>query len=361
MNSQIVQNGHGSPSLAGQQEKLRQQQNSQHLQLVNGLSSANETITLSDAKYSLAGQHVMQPHEIYIKTEPLDPMPPLASPANLVDANGNVSSASDQQLYFISSELIQSSIKNPQPMDTDSPKHGQQQQVDQDHDMSTQHQSPLNGHSSPHEHEKQRQQQQHQQLNGGHEQAIVQLDAKEYALNNAVLQPHEIYIKTEPLDPMPPLASPATGVEVVAAGAVPVSTNDKCRDMEGSPPATVISLAPAQPYPRGAQLTFATPAYDISSNGQYTVVSIDGERMFETLCGGTNVGESRLHVCLPVADKVWVVVCLWVYLVQDQTTSRCLLIGFLNFRSLSSTRISSADAKQSLSILCLPWRLDSPT
>lgn len=42
---------------------------------------------------------------------------------------------------------------------------------------------------------------------------------------------------------------------------------DKSRDLE----TTVISLAPAQPYPPGtAQLTFA-PAYDLSGQTQYTV------------------------------------------------------------------------------------------
>lgn len=110
-------------------------------------------------------------------------------------------------------------------------------------------------------------------------------EAKEYSISHsnnqssAVLQPHEIYIKAEPLDPMPPLASPATGVMDsvsvnTSTGVSSVSiSGDKIRDMDASPPATVISLAPAQPYPRATtQLTFATaPAYDLTASGQYTV------------------------------------------------------------------------------------------
>lgn len=87
-------------------------------------------------------------------------------------------------------------------------------------------------------------------------------------------------IKNEPLDPMPPLASPVTVVDGIAAvnGVSVVSLADKIREQDSSPPTTVISLAPAQPYSTAAtqltpaQLTFATPAYDIAAhNGQYTV------------------------------------------------------------------------------------------
>lgn len=79
-----------------------------------------------------------------------------------------------------------------------------------------------------------------------------------------------VNIKEEPLDSMPPLASPATVVNVVSTNAT-ANGADKQRDLEPSPPATVISLAPAQPYPTGTQLTFAAPAYDIEATGPYTV------------------------------------------------------------------------------------------
>lgn len=78
--------------------------------------------------------------------------------------------------------------------------------------------------------------------------------------------------KQSPLDPMPPLA---TVVDVVNSNGT-VVTADKVRaDEDSSPPATVISLAPAQPYSAAGttQLTFAAPAYDLAThNGQqYTV------------------------------------------------------------------------------------------
>lgn len=81
-----------------------------------------------------------------------------------------------------------------------------------------------------------------------------------------VLHPNEVHIKSEPLDPLPPLASPAQMIDVLPAGVV-----DRSRELEQSPPATVISLAPAQPYPPNSatQLTFA-PTYDLSG-GQYSV------------------------------------------------------------------------------------------
>ncbi|KAJ6218222.1 hypothetical protein RDWZM_009379 [Blomia tropicalis] len=82
-----------------------------------------------------------------------------------------------------------------------------------------------------------------------------------------VLHPNEVHIKSEPIDPLPPLASPAQMVDVHPAGV------DRSRELEPSPPTTVISLAPAQPYPPNAatQLTFAAPTYDLSGAGQYAV------------------------------------------------------------------------------------------
>lgn len=81
-----------------------------------------------------------------------------------------------------------------------------------------------------------------------------------------------VNIKEEPLDSMPPLASPATVVNVVSATTTPNGA-DKQRELEPSPPTTVISLAPAQPYPAATtQLTFAAPGYDITeTSGPYTV------------------------------------------------------------------------------------------
>ena len=109
-------------------------------------------------------------------------------------------------------------------------------------------------------------------------------------------------IKIEPIDTMIPLSSPANVAELVNAvngqnsnssdanqtsaisdnntsNSLTNGTNsqsstvispttilvDKSRDLE----TTVISLAPAQPYPSGT-LTFA-PAYDLSGQTQYTV------------------------------------------------------------------------------------------
>lgn len=87
-------------------------------------------------------------------------------------------------------------------------------------------------------------------------------------MSTTVLQhSNEVHIKTEPIDSLPPLASPAQMVDVISANV------DHSRELEPSPPATVISLAPAQPYPPNGptQLTFATPTYDITGNGQYAV------------------------------------------------------------------------------------------
>lgn len=81
-----------------------------------------------------------------------------------------------------------------------------------------------------------------------------------------VLHPSEVHLKSEQIDTLPPLASPAQMVDVIPTGV------DRSRELEPSPPATVISLAPAQPYtPNGTQLTFATQGYDLSGAGQYAV------------------------------------------------------------------------------------------
>lgn len=76
-------------------------------------------------------------------------------------------------------------------------------------------------------------------------------------------------VKSEPIDPLPPLASPA-GQMVMSAAATGNA------DADQSPPqSTVISLAPAQPYPSNGtgstQLAFASPSYDLSGAGQYAV------------------------------------------------------------------------------------------
>ena len=55
------------------------------------------------------------------------------------------------------------------------------------------------------------------------------------------------------------------GQSVVSSASTNTIVVDKSRDLE----TTVISLAPAQPYPSGT-LTFA-PAYDLSGQTQYTV------------------------------------------------------------------------------------------
>ena len=213
--SSPLNNGHSSPH--DQDQKRAQLNGGVHEDAVTSQQHQQQqsttTIVLSDAKeyVQLVNSTVLpvSHHEItYIKTEPHDSMPPLSSLDH------------DQK----------HSLQNGQLQDI-SVAHQQQQQT------------------------------------------IVLSDAKEYAQlsNSAVLQQHEIYIKTEPLDPMPPLASPATVIDVVNANNV-VSLADKIREHDSSPPATVISLAPAQPYSAGAtQLTFATPAYDISHNGQYAV------------------------------------------------------------------------------------------
>jgi hypothetical protein len=104
------------------------------------------------------------------------------------------------------------------------------------HDIKTspQSQSPVNHH----------QQQMHVSNGDVASSAIVltsSSDARYSLAGQQVLQPHEIYIKAEPMDPMPPLASPMQNP----------------REMEDSPPATLISLTPAQ------------PAYDVNGGGQY--------------------------------------------------------------------------------------------
>jgi len=145
----------------------------------------------------------------------------------------------------------------------------------------------------------------------GTDQPVVQ------TLNHALVgQSYEIFIKAEPLDPMPPLASPATVMEhassvvdgngtstttavggVTGGTVVTVSSAEKMRDMEASPPATVISLTPAQPYHPArvpTQLTFATtPAYDISTSGPYTVqvnTGVVSPPQYATVAGTGNGG-----------------------------------------------------------------------
>lgn len=164
--------------------------------------------------------------------------------------------------------------------------------------------SPLNGHSSPQSANKHgeknnshQQQQQHQLIvssaeslvsNGDGQTILVtsSLDGSTTTTNGqavhgndvriksiksepqaTVLHANEVHIKSEPLDPLPPLASPAQMIDVLPAGVV-----DRSRELEQSPPATVISLAPAQPYPpnSASQLTFAPTTYDLSG-GQYSV------------------------------------------------------------------------------------------
>lgn len=237
---------------------------SEKQQLLNGGDSSAPTIVITSSgepKYTLAGQHILQTHELYVKAEPGDPMPPLASPA--IDSSVNSSHSEQQQLYFISSELV------PQ-MNKSNNSHSPSPDSKDDRSSSDQ----VNGNHSPSD----KNLRQQLVVTNGDTTIITTSEAKEYSIShnnnqsNAVLQPHEIYIKAEPLDPMPPLASPATGLDTVSTSAASVSSGDKMRDMDSSPPATVISLAPAQPYPRATtQLTFAAPAYDLSGTGQYTV------------------------------------------------------------------------------------------
>jgi hypothetical protein len=96
-------------------------------------------------------------------------------------------------------------------------------------------------------------------------------------------------VKIEPMDAMSSLSSPSDVIDLVIQNgsngvdsvsgvdsnhsasiatttATLLSIDQKPRDLE----TTVISLAPAQPYPSGTALTFA-PAYDLSGQTQYTV------------------------------------------------------------------------------------------
>lgn len=57
-----------------------------------------------------------------------------------------------------------------------------------------------------------------------------------------------------------------TSIGTTATTTATLLVDQKSRDLE----TTVISLAPAQPYPSGTALTFA-PAYDLSGQTQYTV------------------------------------------------------------------------------------------
>lgn len=141
------------------------------------------------------------------------------------------------------------------------------------------HSSPMNGHISPQRHSPIEKRQLIVSSSGAiitngdsNAQTIVvtagdhRCDTHTITANNSVLHHNDVHIKSEPLDPLPPAASPVTMVDVIATGV------DRSRDLEPSPPATVISLAPAQPYQPGTtQLTFAPAAYDIGGTGQYTV------------------------------------------------------------------------------------------
>jgi hypothetical protein len=174
-------------------------------------------------------------------------------------------------------ELVQTAAivtASTSPVGSSPTRHSDEEQIT--------HSSPINGHVSPQRsspHEKIR------QLivpssgailtNGETTQTIVVTSGNsrsaEHTIiptsNSSVLHHNDIHIKQEPLDnSLPPLASPATIVDVVAGGV------DRNRELEPSPPTTVISLAPAQPYSPGTpQLTFATPTYDIATTGQYAV------------------------------------------------------------------------------------------
>lgn len=261
--SAVVVNGHSATSA------------DKRLVVTNGASDPSTTTTIvlsaGDGKYSLSTsnnnnnnqqqqQVQLQGNEIFVKAEPSDPLPPLASPA--ID-NSVIANHQQDQLYFISNDLVsQSALKS----NNNSHSPGDKQDNNSLH---------VNGKHSPQSQHDSRQLQLITNGDSGHGTIVLTASDgdKDFSLSHGnVLQPHEIYIKAEPLDPMPPLASPANAMDVATSGVTTVSTADKMRELEGSPPATVISLAPAQPYPRAtAQLTFATPAYDISGSGQYTV------------------------------------------------------------------------------------------
>jgi hypothetical protein len=259
----VLVNGHSSPT-----------SDKQRLLVTNGTdasSTAAIVLTAADVKYSLAPSQ-QSGADLFVKSEPgQDPLPPLASPAAISDSIANhpaeQQQQQQQQLFYISSDLVaQSSLKSNNSS-------GDKQSLDH-RDIHTLQQQ-VNGNHSPQSHDKRQLQ---LVTNGDHGGGTIVLTAadsdKEFTLSHgSVLQPHEIYIKAEPLDPMPPLASPATAMDVVTSGVTTVSSAEKMRELDqGSPPATVISLAPAQPYPRTTtQLTFAAPAYDITGSQQYTV------------------------------------------------------------------------------------------
>ncbi|XP_017488916.1 PREDICTED: protein grainyhead-like, partial [Rhagoletis zephyria] len=119
-------------------------------------------------------------------------------------------------------------------------------------------------------HQQQQQQQQHTEVHIKSEHLPQHQQQQQQQSATVLSHPGEsglVHIKSEPLDPLPPLASPAQMVDVLPAGVV-----DRSRELQQSPPATVISLAPAQPYPPNSatQLTFAPTTYDLSG-GQYSV------------------------------------------------------------------------------------------
>ncbi|CAG2173733.1 unnamed protein product, partial [Oppiella nova] len=140
--------------------------------------------------------------------------------------------------------------------------------------------------------------------NGTNDTTIVVVDHhNDHHIPNATVLHHnddEVHIKSEPLDPLPPVASPVQMVDVIANGV------DRSRDLEPSPPATVISLAPAQPYQSAAtQLTFAAPTYDIAETGPYTVqVNTGVSPQYATVTPATNGCTNGGTVYLTTVDYI---------------------------------------------------------
>jgi len=133
------------------------------------------------------------------------------------------------------------------------------------------------------------------------EETSIQSQAVQQQQANAV---SSISVKEEPIDSMPPLASPATVVNVVSSANCKGDDKQQQRDLEPSPPATVISLAPAQPYPTDTQLTFAAPPYDIEASGPYTVqVNSDVSSPYATVTA-TPTGRTNGTVYLTTTDYI---------------------------------------------------------
>ncbi|CAG2110231.1 unnamed protein product [Medioppia subpectinata] len=170
------------------------------------------------------------------------------------------------------------------------------------------HSSPVNGNISPQRHSPHETRQLIVSSSGAiltngdsNAQTIVVTAGDNHHHNNtSVLHHNEVHIKSEPLDPLPPVASPVQMVDVIASGV------DRNRDLEPSPPATVISLAPAQPYQPGTtQLTFAAPTYDIATTGQYTVqVNTGVSSQYATVTPAANACTNGGTVYLTTADYI---------------------------------------------------------